>query len=106
MDELLTVAPLAHYPWYCQLRLADYYSRMLDVSVRIHLESDIAGEDIPFIDLAIAIVFRNLVNIFRKDAGAPRCKDQPMAVADTGSIASSDSMRKSCAHSMNRILEH
>ena len=66
MDELLAITALAHYPWYSQLRLANYYSRVLNVSVRIHIENYIASEDIRFINLSIAIVYQNFVNVFRK----------------------------------------
>ena len=106
MDELLAITPLAHYPWYSQFRLANYYSRVLNVSVRIHIENYIASEDILFINLSIAIVYQNLVNIFRKYSCAPRRKNEAMTVVEAGRIASRNSTGKLCTHPTNRIHEH
>lgn len=106
MHELLAFTPLAHYPWYSQLRLPNYYSRVLNVSIGVHIENDITSEDILFINLSISIFFQNSMNILWEDARAPRCKNKAMTVVETGRSAAASSTTVFCTHPVHRIREH
>lgn len=57
MYKLSSVTPLAHDPWHCQVRLTNYYTRVLEVTIGLHIENDITSENTMKFNRLIVIIF-------------------------------------------------
>ena len=106
MHELPAVTPLTHDPGNSQTRFANYNTRVLDVAIGLLIENDITRENTLNINILIVIFFENSADVIRVNAGAPRCKNKPMAVVESGRRATENGLRIIIAELMVRVHKH
>ena len=106
MNELPAVTPLTQDPRNSQIRFANYYTRVFNVAIGLLIEHDITGENMLNINILVVIFFENSADVIRVNAGAPKCKNKPMAVVEAGRRATENGLRISITELMVRVYKH